>query len=49
MEKRSTKCVDIAADDDKQQITALFTCTATSQFYPFNWYMKDQPVGVLSK
>ena len=29
MEKRGTKCVDIAADDDKQQINALFTCKAT--------------------
>ena len=32
MEKCGTKCVEIAAADDKRQITALFTCTATGQF-----------------
>ena len=34
MEKRGTKRVEIAAADDKRQITALFTCTATGQFLP---------------
>ena len=32
MEKRGTKHVEIAAANDKQQITALFICTATGQF-----------------
>ena len=34
MEKRGTNCVEIAAIDDKQQITALFTCTAAGSFFP---------------
>ena len=34
MEKRGTKHVEIAAIDDKHQITALFTCTAASSFLP---------------
>ena len=29
VEKRGTKRVEITAADDKQRITALFTCTAT--------------------
>jgi len=34
MEKRGTKCVEIAAINDKRQITALFTCTAAGSFLP---------------
>ena len=34
MEKRGTKRVEIAAADDKRQITALFTCTAAGKFLP---------------
>jgi len=34
VEKRGTKRVEITAADDKQRITALFTCTATGQFLP---------------
>ena len=33
-EKRGTKRVEIAAIDDKRQITALFTCTAAGSFLP---------------
>ena len=34
MEKRGTKRVEIAAADNKRQITALFTCTAAGKFLP---------------
>ena len=34
MEKRSTKCVEIAGIDDKHQITAVFACTMSSKFLP---------------
>ena len=34
MEKRGTKRVEIAAIDDKRQITALLTCTAAGNFLP---------------
>ena len=34
MEKHGTKCVKIAAIDDKCQITVLFTCTAAGSFLP---------------
>ena len=34
MEKRGTKRVEIAAIDDKRQITALLTCTAAGSFLP---------------
>ena len=34
MRKHGNKRVEIAAVDDKRQITALFTCTAAGKFLP---------------
>ena len=46
MEKCGTKHVEIAAADDKQQITALFTCTATGQFIPIQLIYERSTAGV---
>ena len=34
MEKQGTKCVEIAAADDKRQITAVFACSMSGNFLP---------------
>ena len=46
MEKKGTKRVEIAAIDDKQQITALFACTMS---LPMQLIYKDTTTKCLPK
>ena len=40
LEKHNTKHVEIAVNDDKCQITALFNCTAADSFLPIQLVYK---------
>ena len=50
MEKKETKRVEIAAIDDKCQITAGFGCSISGNFYWYNLFIKEKqrclPKGV---
>ena len=46
MEKKGAKRVEIAAVDDKQQITAIFTCTLSGKFLPIQLKATRHPKGV---
>jgi len=49
MEKRGTKRVEIAAKDDKRQITALFACTLTGKFLPIQMIYHGMTTKCLPK
>ena len=49
MEKKGTKRVEIAAIDDKRQITALFACTISGNFLPMQLIYKGTTTKCLPK
>ena len=49
MEKKGTKRVEIAAIDDKRQITALFACTMSGNFLPMQLIYKGTTTKCLPK
>ena len=49
MEKRGTKCVEIAGIDDKRQIMAVFACTMSGKFFPMQLIYKGTTRKCLPK
>lgn len=49
MEKKGTKRVEIAAIDDKRQITAVFACTMSGKFLPMQLIYKGTTTKCLPK
>jgi len=49
MEKKGTKRVEIAGNEDKREITAVFTCTMSGKFLPMRLIYKDTTRKCLPK
>ena len=49
MEKKGTKRVDIAAADDKRQITGVFACSLAGDFLPLQLIYQGRSTGCLPK
>jgi len=49
MEKRGTKCVEMAGKDDKWQITVVFACTMSGRFLPMQLIYKGTAQKCLLK
>ena len=49
MEKRGTKCVEIAGEDDKRQITAVFACAMSGNTVDLQRMLLTLPMTGLMK